>query len=73
MTIDVAKPFRRLAPSVEPEINVETGRATFIFNTEDVGRDGHIVRNAGIRIENYRSNPTILFAHDDKAPPVGRS
>lgn len=73
MSIDLTKPFRRLAPSAEPEIDIQTGRATFIFNTEDVGRDGHIVRNAGIRTDNFDANPAILFAHAEDQPPVGRA
>lgn len=68
------QPFRRLAPNADvPLINTDTGIATFIFNNEDVGRDGHVVLNRGIQRENYDRNPTILFAHDDKQPPVGRA
>lgn len=68
------QPFRRFAPSAtEPVIDAQTGRATFIFNTEEVGRDGHIVYNRGIHAENFEANPAILFAHDDKAPPIARA
>lgn len=70
----IGVPFRRLAPSlIEPSIDAATGHASFVFNTEDVGRDGHIVRNSGIQADNFRSNPVILFCHDDKSPPVGRA
>lgn len=68
------QPFRRFAPNAtEPVIDAQTGLATFIFNTEEVGRDGHVVYNRGIHTENYDRNPTILFAHDDGQPPVGRA
>jgi HK97 family phage prohead protease len=69
------KPFRRLVQIADPDMQLDeaTGRASFIFNTEDVGRDGHIVRNAGIRLDGYKTNPVILWAHDDSAPPVGRA
>ena len=74
-TQDPQQPFRRLVAIADPDMTLDeaTGRASFIFNTEDVGRDGHIVRNAGIRVDNYRTNPVILWAHDDQAPPVGRA
>lgn len=68
------QPFRRLAPNaVAPTVDSGTGIATFVFNTEDVGRDGHVVLNRGIHTDNYDRNPTILFAHDDGKPPVGRA
>jgi HK97 family phage prohead protease len=70
---DLSKPFRRLAPNSRPDVDQATGLATFIFNTEEVGRDGHIVRNSGIRTDNFARNPVILFAHDDTEPPVGRA
>ncbi len=74
-TMDLSKPFRRLVTIADPDMKLDeaTGRATFIYNTEDVGRDGHIVRNRGIHLDNYRTNPVILWAHDDEAPPVGRA
>ena len=68
------QPFRRLAPNADaPTVDSQTGLATFIFNTEEVGRDGHVVLNRGIQTANYDRNPTILFAHNDGQPPIGRA
>lgn len=75
MSTEELKPFRRLVTIAEQDMHLDeaTGRASFIFNTEDVGRDLHVVRNKGIHDDNFRANPVILFAHDDESPPVGRA
>jgi HK97 family phage prohead protease len=43
-----------------------------IASTEDVGRDGLIVRTAGIDLTNFTANPVILFDHDP-AKPIARA
>src|SRR5215472_12246924 len=70
---DATKPFRRLAPDVALQVDDQTGNVTFVFNTEDVARDDHIIRNKGIRTANFKKNPVILWAHDSKSPPIGRA
>lgn len=57
----------------QPEFTADGRGATFIFNNESVGRDGHIVLNRGIQTDNYERNPTILWAHDDSMLPIGRA
>lgn len=43
-----------------------------IASTEDVGRDGIIVRTAGIDLTAFKNNPVILFDHDP-AKPIARA
>jgi HK97 family phage prohead protease len=45
----------------------------FTASTEQVARDGFIVDMAGWRLDNYRSNPVFLWAHDYASPPIGRA
>jgi hypothetical protein len=69
------KPIRRLAPAVEAwpaQIDTETNTFRFVFSNEKVGRDGFVVRNSAINHANFDRNPVVLFAHDDKQPPIGR-
>jgi hypothetical protein len=45
----------------------------FVASTDQVARDGFIVDMAGWRLDNYRSNPVFLWAHDYASPPIGRA
>jgi hypothetical protein len=40
---------------------------------ETVDRYGDIVRAKGVRLDNYKKNPVIQFAHDYSTPPIGVS
>lgn len=72
MNIDLTKPFRRLAPSVDVAPTQTDDRTfRFVFSNEKVGRDRFVVLNRGIQHANYDGNPVILWAHDDKQPPIG--
>lgn len=64
--------FNRLAPSDQPAARTDTDTFRFVFSNQAVGRDGHVVLNRGIQTANYLRNPVILWAHDDKQPPIGR-
>jgi|GEM_PF-3333588 len=46
---------------------------SFVASTEQVARDGDIVRVKGYRTENYEKNPVFLFAHDRHSLPVGKT
>src|SRR5512141_3006698 len=48
-------------------------KAAFTVSTGDVDRDGDIVSPAGWVLDPYLKNPVVLWAHDQKAPPVARS
>jgi HK97 family phage prohead protease len=65
--------FRRLATNNPIKVDADSGLVTFIFNTEEVARDDHVIRNRGIRTANFKKNPVILWAHDAKSPPIGRA
>lgn len=41
---------------------------TVTVSTEDIGRDGLVVMTGGIRLDNYRSNPVILWQHNPDWP-----
>lgn len=67
------KPIRRLAPSVNvAPTQQDQNTFRFVFSNESVGRDGFVVLNRGIDHTSYDRNPVVLFAHDDKSPPIGR-
>lgn len=66
-------PFRRLAPAADVQLETATDTFGGIFSNEQVARDGHIVRNAGIRYANYMADPVMLWAHDDKRLPVAKA
>lgn len=43
------------------------------ITTKAVDRDGDIVVPGGAILDHYRNNPVVLFGHDYKALPVGKS
>ncbi len=43
------------------------------ITTKAVDRDGDIVVPNGAILDHYRSNPVVLFGHDYKALPIGKS
>lgn len=45
----------------------------FVGSTEDVDRDGDIMRVAGWDLGNYRKNPLFLWMHDAFGLPIGRA
>lgn len=49
------------------------GPITFVLSTDDVDRHGDIVSADGWRLDAYRENPVLLWAHDYRRPAIGRA
>lgn len=59
--------------AVDRKDGTPSDRVTAILSTEELGRDGAIVRAAGWDLRQYRRNPVVLFAHDDRGGlPIAR-
>ena len=50
-----------------------TGNIVFKISTNIPDRDSDILEPLGAKLENYRNNPVVLFAHDYSSLPVGKS
>jgi len=48
-------------------------RRRFRISTETKDRHGDVIRSKGIQLKNFRKNPVVLFAHDARQPPIGKS
>ncbi len=46
---------------------------TAIASTESVDRDGDILRANGWNLKNFKKNPRVLWAHDDKDLPIAKA
>ena len=57
-------------PSRERGIN---GELTFVASTGAVDRHGDTVAPEGWRLDAYRENPVVLWAHDYRRPAIGRA
>lgn len=57
------------AMSIDPER--KTMQVT--ISTRDVDRDGDILESKGAKLDEYRKNPVVLWAHDKKLPPIAKS
>ena len=44
----------------------------FVFSDNSIDRVGDTISVSGWDLSSYKRNPTVLFAHDSSAPPVGR-
>ena len=49
------------------------GALTFVASTGEVDRHGDIVSPDGWRLDEYRRNPVLLWAHDYRQPAIGLS
>lgn len=67
MTTQFFRAFAEIQPGSEAGTPIR-----FVASTEQVARDGLIVRMSGLRLDNYRKNPVFLWAHDYSIPPIGR-
>ena len=46
---------------------------TFVVSSGAVDRHGDVVSPEGWRLEAYRANPVVLWAHDYRRPAIGRA
>ena len=61
-------------PSRERGISTElSGTLTFVASTGAVDRHGDTVAPEGWRLDAYRENPVVLWAHDYRRPAIGRA
>ena len=49
------------------------GPVTFVLSTDEVDRHGDVVSAEGWRLQAYRENPVLLWAHDYRHPAIGRA
>jgi len=52
---------------------VVAGTLTFVASTGAVDRHGDTVAPEGWRLDAYRENPVVLWAHDYRRPAIGRA
>lgn len=45
----------------------------FTASTEDRARDGHVIVQKGWKLNNFKRNPVILWAHQSDQLPIGRA
>src|SRR5262245_44347605 len=60
----------------DTEVRAEGGdsrRVTFTITTDAVDRDRDVIHAAGWKLDAYRKNPVVLFAHDYKSLPIARA
>ena len=53
--------------------NAAGGALTFVASTGAVDRHGDTVAPEGWRLDAYRENPVVLWAHDYRRPAIGRA
>jgi HK97 family phage prohead protease len=61
---------------IEPEIKIlsdEERTLWAVASTEDRDRDGDIIVQKGWKLQNYKKNPVILWAHNPTRPPIGKA
>lgn len=51
----------------------QSRRLRFVISTQDVDRDNDTVNPAGWDLSNYRNNPVVLWAHDQRSLPIARA
>ena len=51
----------------------DTNRFNFTISTAGVDRDKDVIEVAGWNLDNYKKNPVVLFGHDYRSLPVGKS
>lgn len=54
-------------------IDTEKRTIEFIVSTAAKDRDGDIVDPMGWKLEQYKSNPVVLWAHNAAQPPIGKA
>ncbi len=60
-------------PAIATEAEVDTGPMTFVVSTDEVDRAGDTIAVDGWRLDSYRRNPVVLWAHNHTRPAIGRA
>lgn len=53
--------------------NVETRTADFVASTDVVDSYGEVIDQQSWRLEDFRANPVVLYAHQSRELPIGKS
>ena len=58
---------------VASDLQIEEGERAFVITitTDAIDRDNEVLLPSGINLDNYRKNPTVFWAHDHGALPIG--
>lgn len=54
-------------------VDEEAHTVDVVASTEDVARDGMIIRADGWEWDSYQQNPVVLWAHNDREVPLARA
>lgn len=61
-------------PDPDADLELPENRVlSFSITTMDEDRDGDIVNPMGMALDNFIKNPVVLFAHDNRQPPIARA
>lgn len=55
------------------EVDEDSRRVTVVASTGDIARDNAIINPEGWDLRAYERNPVVLWGHDDRMPPIGRT
>jgi len=67
------KLISKFIPFEIKDINLEGRSFRAVASTEQVDRDGDIIRAAGWDLNNFLKNPVVLWAHRYSDPPVAKA
>ena len=73
MAVGAAGTERRQAAASPNAGGGDYGLLTVVASTGDVDRHGDVILPEGWRLEAYRRNPVVLWAHDYRRPAIGRA
>jgi len=65
-------PFKSASIDVEKKINLEKGIIPFILTSKTVDRDSEVILPDGGDVEEFKTNPVFLWAHDIWSPSIGK-
>ena len=65
-------PFKSTSIDAEKKINLEKGIIPFILRSKTVDRDSEVILPDGGDVEEFKSNPVFLWAHDMWSPAIGK-
>ena len=55
------------------EVQADDVIATYTMSTDVVDRPGDRIHQTGWELDEYRTNPVLLFGHDSSKPPIGKA